>query len=121
MLVLDEADRLLDLGFESDLREALALLSRPTAGAGTGSGSAPNGTPALRAHSRRTLLFSATFSPPIRALAADLLEPSALRLPSIDRQSWRVPPQTARQHCWPAAAEEKGAGAMQTSLRRRPR
>ena len=84
MLVLDEADRLLDLGFESDLREALALLSRPTAGAGTGSGSAPNGTPALRAHSRRTLLFSATFSPPIRALAADLLEPSALRI-TVDR------------------------------------
>ncbi len=50
-LVLDEADRLLDLGFADELQEVLALL------------------PAQR----QTLLFSATFAPEVQALAADLL------------------------------------------------
>ena len=64
MLILDEADRLLDLGFEEDLSATLALLASrhgPT-------------------QPRRTLLFSATFSPPIRALAGTLLGASALRV-----------------------------------------
>jgi len=51
MLVLDEADRMLDLGFSRELDQVLAAL------------------PAKR----QTLLFSATFSEPIRALAAKLL------------------------------------------------
>ncbi len=50
-LVLDEADRLLDLGFADELQEVLALL------------------PAQR----QTLLFSATFAPEVQALAVDLL------------------------------------------------
>jgi superfamily II DNA/RNA helicase len=50
-LVLDEADRMLDLGFARELDQVLAAL------------------PAQR----QTLLFSATFSDPIRALAAKLL------------------------------------------------
>jgi ATP-dependent RNA helicase RhlE len=51
MLVLDEADRMLDLGFSRELDQILAAL--------------PN--------TRQTLLFSATFSDPIRALANRLL------------------------------------------------
>ncbi len=50
-LVLDEADRLLDLGFADELQRVLALL------------------PAKR----QTLLFSATFAPEVQALAANLL------------------------------------------------
>ena len=50
-LVLDEADRMLDLGFARELDAVFALL------------------PARR----RTLLFSATFSAPIRAMADQLL------------------------------------------------
>ena len=50
-LVLDEADRLLDLGFADELQRVLALL------------------PAQR----QTLLFSATFAEPVQALAAGLL------------------------------------------------
>jgi superfamily II DNA/RNA helicase len=50
-LVLDEADRMLDLGFARELDVILAALPKK----------------------RQTLLFSATFSDPIRALAAKLL------------------------------------------------
>lgn len=50
-LVLDEADRMLDLGFSDDMNQLFALLPR----------------------TRQTLLYSATFSDPIRTLGAGLL------------------------------------------------
>ncbi|MDR0204639.1 MAG: DEAD/DEAH box helicase [Delftia acidovorans] len=51
-LVLDEADRLLDLGFQDELQRVLALLPRQ----------------------RQTLLFSATYPEAVQSLAAGLLQ-----------------------------------------------
>ncbi len=56
VLILDEADRMLDMGFIRDIRKIMALLPKQ----------------------RQTLLFSATFSDEIKGLAQDLLKSPTL-------------------------------------------
>ena len=60
ILILDEADRMLDMGFIRDIRKILALLPKHGAGG------------------RQNLLFSATFSEEIKQLAGGLLHNPAL-------------------------------------------
>jgi ATP-dependent RNA helicase RhlE len=58
ILVLDEADRLLDMGFAEELDRVLALLPRNTSSK----------------KQRQSLFFSATFPPAVQLLAGDLLQ-----------------------------------------------
>jgi superfamily II DNA/RNA helicase len=74
-LVLDEADRMLDLGFSRELNALLAVLPKR----------------------RQTLLFSATFSDAIRTLAASLLadplsiDASPRNTTAANIQQWVIP------------------------------
>merc|ERR1719265_1464476 len=56
MLILDEADRMLDMGFEPQIRRIVECTNMPT-----------------REEGRQTLMFSATFPPAIQHLAQDFL------------------------------------------------
>ena len=72
VLVLDEADRMLDMGFINDVRKIVGTLPK----------------------NRQTMLFSATISPEVEALAADMLK--SPKVIQIGRP--RNPIETITQH-----------------------
>ncbi len=87
VLVLDEADRLLDEGFAAELNQILALLPSQ----------------------RHTLMFSATFAPALQALAEKLFATSGPSMVRIAVEAAQAPPPAIAQRAIQVDAERRTA------------
>jgi ATP-dependent RNA helicase RhlE len=81
VLVIDEADRMFDMGFINDVRRIVSVLPRK----------------------RQTMLFSATISPEIKGLAADMLHSPKTITIGVPRN----PIETITQHIYPVRKDLK--------------
>jgi ATP-dependent RNA helicase RhlE len=81
VLVIDEADRMFDMGFIDDVRKIIAAVSTK----------------------RQTMLFSATIPPEVKALAAGILKHPKI----IHVGQQQIPIETITQHIYPVQKEQK--------------
>ena len=91
-VVLDEADRMLDIGFLPDLQRILSYLPKQ----------------------RQTLLFSATFSPEIRRLAQSYLQDPV----TVEVAQRNAAASTVEQHFYSVTEEDKRRAVRQLVARR---
>jgi superfamily II DNA/RNA helicase len=121
LLVLDEADRLLDMGFEPDVLALRRLIGggAPNGGGGGGGGGGASQGGGSSGHGASappwTQLFSATWEPRARALAASLLRPAAVHV-TVGSSELAVAATVAQRFEVLAGAQLKGAARVRRLL-----